>query len=63
MKRSLRKRQPGARIRPFTIYLPEDLDRWLRERACEHGRTLTEQTVRVLKVGREKVEAGETIGV
>lgn len=47
-------------VRPFTVYLPEDLDRWLREQAVEHGRTLTSQTVRVLRAGRDIALNGES---
>lgn len=53
MNTRLRKPAPDAvKARPFTVYLPEDLDRWLRDQAHEDGRTLTAQTVRVLRAGR-----------
>ena len=53
MRTRLRKPSPDAvKARPFTVYLPEDLDRWLRDQSHEQGRTLTAQTVRVLRAGR-----------
>jgi hypothetical protein len=53
MNATRRKPAPAqAKVRPFTVYLPEDLDLWLRNESLEHGRTLTAQTVRVLQAGR-----------
>lgn len=52
MKRRLRKPLAHTKVRPFTIYLPEELDTWLRREAEVQDRTLTAQTVRVLQAGR-----------
>lgn len=53
MKSPLRRKLKGTNSRPFTVYLPDELDLWLRNHAHEHGRTLSEQTARVLLAGRE----------
>jgi hypothetical protein len=54
MRTQLRKPAPDqAKVRPFTIYLPEELDLWLRQESVEQGRTLTAQTVRVIQAGRQ----------
>lgn len=64
MKRSLRKPVAGTKAIPFTVYLPAQLDRWLREQAAVHGRTLTSQTVRVLERGKShmSVESETSVG-
>lgn len=48
----LRKPIKNAYVRPYTVYLPEELDLWLRTSACAHGHTLSEQTRRVLIAGQ-----------
>lgn len=52
MARRLRRKLPGTNVRQFTVYLSTEMDRWLRAQADEHGRTLSEQTERVLHAGR-----------
>jgi plasmid stability protein len=52
MNTRTRQRLKEKKVRPFTVYLPEEMDEWLRQQAAEHGRTLTAQTVRVLRAGR-----------
>lgn len=42
--------------RPFTLYAPDDLDLWLRERARRNRRTLTAETILVLEEGRRVLE-------
>jgi plasmid stability protein len=56
MLRPLRRKLPGTNARQFTVYLSDDMDRWLRARAHAHGRTLSEQTLRILKAGRRVLE-------
>jgi len=53
MKSPLRRKLKGTNSRPFTVYLPEELDLWVRNSAHEAGRTLSEQTTRILRAGRE----------
>jgi hypothetical protein len=53
MKQKLRRKLEGTNVRQFTVYLPEELDLWLRSQAHEQGRTLTKQTEFTLRAGRE----------
>ncbi len=59
MKRTLRKPVCDRKARPFTVYLPESLERWLRQEAHGDGRTLSAQTVRVLEAGRKAMSDSE----
>lgn len=56
MKHEMRKPVTNRKARPFTVYLPTDLDEWLRNEAVQNGRTLTAQTVRVLQAGRRAID-------
>lgn len=51
MKRPMKKLK-GIVKSQFTVYLPDDLDRQMRELALLNGRTLSEETVRTLRAGR-----------
>jgi hypothetical protein len=46
-----------AKVRPFTVYLPEELDRWLRAESLRESRTLTAQTIYVLQLGRQQLSS------
>ena len=41
------------------MYLPESLDKWLRQEAHGDGRTLSAQTVRVLEAGRKAMSESQ----
>jgi len=57
MKRERRKPLKHTKVRPFTVYPPIDIDQRLRDLAFTNGRTLTEQTVRVIRKGLEALDA------
>ena len=61
-KTTLRKQAiwAGAKTRPYTVYLPEELDLWLRGQAYAESRTLTAQTVLVLQAGRRAMDGHGT---
>ena len=56
MSQRLRRKLKGTNVRPFTVYLSEDLDTWLRNMARAEGRTLSMQTELVLAAGRQTME-------
>lgn len=56
MRKKTKKSVPG----PFTVYLPRDLNEWLRLYAKQEGRTLTKQTELILRVGQRIVMQPES---
>lgn len=51
-----RTKHPETGVRPFTVYLPPQLDRWLRCHAEQEGRTLTGAATLAVKAYRDLVE-------
>lgn len=50
------KKLPGVKLSQLTVYIPEELDLWLRQSALENGRTLSKQFERALRAGRTVLE-------
>lgn len=54
-----REPSPGRAARPFTIYLPHDVDVWIRTQAAANSRTLTAETILTLRAGQRARELAE----
>lgn len=48
-----RKRMAGSKVRPFTVYLPEELDTWIRRRAHARKMKLTEEVREAIEFWRQ----------
>ncbi len=55
-----RRKLAGKQVSPFTVYLPKDLDEWLRSLAKQEGRTLTKQTEMILVAGRTALSRSQS---